>query len=90
MNAESEIIECERPESVDIDFPQMIQALRNLEQELTENQRIAEIHARFRELRCFQHILGTSTSFQMEFRYFVIVEYICVYVSKLWELNSSL
>ncbi len=62
--------------------PQLIKYLENLDQRLQEEQR-REIHEQFRNVRCFQHILGTSTGFKLiydkcKFSLFMIMSKDCI------------
>lgn len=50
--------------SLGVPPPQVIQYLQNLDKRLQEERR-REIHERFRNIRCFQHILGISTTFKL-------------------------
>lgn len=45
---------------------QLVKYLEDLEKR-SEEERRREIHERFRNIRCFQHILGTSTQFKLSY-----------------------
>lgn len=70
MNSENGITEGGRNAAdphVSLDIPPpplLIQYLQNLDSRLQEDRK-REIHERFRNIRCFQRILGTSTSFKL-------------------------
>lgn len=55
-------------QNVCVDIPPLalIQYLQNLDQRI-EEERKREIHEQFRNIRCFQNILGTSTSFKLQY-----------------------
>lgn len=50
--------------SLEVPPPLVIKYLQNLDKRLHE-ERQREICERFRNIRCFQHVLGTSTSFKL-------------------------
>lgn len=52
--------------SLDIPPPQLIRYLQDLDQRLAAD-RNREIQERFRNISCFQHIAGTSTTFTLTY-----------------------